>query len=246
MNSRVSNKTRGLSIATGCVTAVVGCWRLGTGFAIVPAFLVVGAIVQPRFPRVGRVLLSSGALALSLWVILLLLVPESIVSDYIGFVALKLISVLLVGLCDLTIVTEEIRLRRGQHALAVPPVSAAIRWLAFVTGCVTALTGLPVLALASPIISGFMIVGVPVARRFPQHGRDLIRAGAIFVTLWVIPVSTVILDASRSGGRDPRVVAAAAVSLLLVVWCDIALVVEAIRLRRIGNPGQGMSALIPA
>jgi len=102
------------------------------------------------------------------------------------------------------------------------------------------------LALASPIVSGFMIMGAVVGRRFPQHARDLIRAGAIFVTLWVIPVSVGILELSLNGGSDPRVVAAAAVSLLLVVWCDIALVVEAVRLRRIGNPGQGMSAHIPA
>jgi hypothetical protein len=111
-------------------------------------------------------------------------------------------------------------------------VSNKTRWIAAVTGCVTAITGFPILSIWSVLVSGCLVLGAAMARRSPRHGRDLIWFGAGVVTLWTIPVGALILRASLDAGKDPRVVAAAAASVLLVVWCDAALVTDAVRMRR--------------
>ena len=111
-------------------------------------------------------------------------------------------------------------------------ISNATRWIAAITGCVTAVTGLAVLTLLSPVVSGCLIVGAVVVRRYPRYGRDLMWFGAGVVSLWAIPVGMGILRLSLSGGTDPRVVAAAAVSVFLVVCCDAALLTDAFKSRQ--------------
>jgi hypothetical protein len=106
-------------------------------------------------------------------------------------------------------------------------VSTKTRWIVAATGCTTAITGIPVLSWLSAFVSGFLIVGAVLARRFPRTGRDLIWFGAGLTSLWVIPVGIGFLYVSLKGGRDPRIIAAALVSVLLVVACDTALVKEA-------------------
>ena len=110
----VSSKVRWFAVATGCFTAVAGAFSFGFGFAIVPSFLIVGALLQPYFPRVGRGLLCAGALWLSFWVfaigIPLLLEHRS--PDRPVVLGLTLTSVLLVAVCDLAIWIEELKMRR--------------------------------------------------------------------------------------------------------------------------------------
>jgi len=107
-------RTRWLVVATGCFTAVAGSLGFGLGFAIVPSFLIVGALMQPRCPRAGRGLICAGALWLSFWVfgVGVFMLHEHQSTDPPSVVGLTLTSVLLVALCDLAIVIEEVKIRR--------------------------------------------------------------------------------------------------------------------------------------
>jgi len=115
----VSSKVRWFAVATGCLTAIAGSFALGLGFASVPIFLIVGAILQPRFPRTGRGLMCAGALWLSFWVfdVGVLMLIESHPGYRFGIVNLIIVaSVLLVALCDLALVIEEVKIRRSNSA----------------------------------------------------------------------------------------------------------------------------------
>jgi hypothetical protein len=56
--------------------------------------------------------------------------------------------------------------------------------------------------------------------------------GAGVVSLSELPIGVSLLLLSTHGGRDPRVTAGAAASVLLIVWCDGALVAEAFKAKR--------------
>jgi hypothetical protein len=111
-------------------------------------------------------------------------------------------------------------------------VSNKTRWIAALTGCLTAITGLPVLGYLSVLASTLLIVGAVLVARFQRHGRDLIWFGAGATTLWAIPAGLGIRRLSLSGGSDPRVVEAAIATVLLVVVCDIALITDGLRASR--------------
>src|SRR5271154_605471 len=106
-------RTRWLAIIAGLFVGIAGSLRLGPGFAIWPSILILGAVIQPRLPRAGRGLICAGALLLSFWVfdIGVLMLLEHRPSDKVGVLGLTLASILLVVLCDLAIVIEEIKLR---------------------------------------------------------------------------------------------------------------------------------------
>jgi hypothetical protein len=111
----ITARTRWLAVATGFLTAVAAIFAGGL-FLLIPAPLILGAIIQPRFPRAGRGLICAGALWLTFWTfdIGLLMALESRSAD--RFTAINLligVLVLLVALCDLAIVIEEVRLRRA-------------------------------------------------------------------------------------------------------------------------------------
>jgi hypothetical protein len=111
----VSKKVRCLAIVTGFLTGIAGALVFGILFALYPAFLVFGAVIEPRFPRLGRGLICFGALWLTFWVsdFTYLAVREGRPSDH-WLIAVTLMSFLLVAGCDLAIVIEELRLRRIQ------------------------------------------------------------------------------------------------------------------------------------
>jgi hypothetical protein len=115
----VSSKVRWFAVATGCFTAIAGAFALGLGFTVVPIFLIVGALLQPRFPRTGRGLMCAGALWLSFWVfdIGILMLIESHPGNRFGAINLIIVvSVLLIAVCDWVIVIEEVKIRRGSSA----------------------------------------------------------------------------------------------------------------------------------
>jgi hypothetical protein len=105
-------------------------------------------------------------------------------------------------------------------------VSSRTRWIVAATGCVAALIGVPVLSLLAPILSSFLVLGAVLAGRFPRYGRDLMWFGAGITTLWGGTVGTYILHFSFKPGNDKRVMLAVLVSLVLLVWCDVALIKE--------------------
>ena len=115
MDSIVSRKIRWLAVATGFLTAIAGSLGFGILFSIIPSFMVVGAILQPRFPRLGRGLMLAGALWLSAWVFPYggsVLLSYKVIGrpDVIGF---AFGSVVLVAFCDVALVIEEVRIRRN-------------------------------------------------------------------------------------------------------------------------------------
>jgi len=238
----VASKIRWLAVATGCFTGVAGSVAFTWGFAIVPSILIAGAIVQPLFPRAGRVLMCAGALALSFWVLIFwaLILPESRFANRPAAVVLTLASGLLVALCDVGIVIEEVKLRRTQGLQKTPIISVSnqMRWLAGVTGCFTAVGFAMVQGLG--LLSGFLIAGALVAGRFPSNGRDLIWFGAGIVSLTELPIGAAMLRNSLRGGTDPRVTAVVAASVFLIISCDAALVTAAFKTRRAGRTAKGV------
>ena len=236
----VSSKTRWLAVATGCLAAVVGSLGFTWGFAIVPGFLIVGAIVQPRLPRTGRVLTCAGAVSLSFWVLCFyaFILPESRFANRTGLMALTLVLVLLVALCDVAIVIDEIKLRRtqGGQATEIVSVSNQMRWLAGITGCLTGATFAMVQGLG--LLSIFLIAGALVAGRFRRNGRDLIWFGAGIVSLSELPIGVAMLRLSLRGGTDPRVTASMAASVFLIVSCDAALVVAVLKMKHARRAGK--------
>jgi hypothetical protein len=112
----VASRVRWFAVAVGLLIAIAGSVGLGLGFAIYPLILIVGAGLQPRFPRAGRGLMCAGALLVSFWtfdvaVMMVLERGADPVFVWVGMVA----SVLLVALLDVAIVREEIRLRRAMR-----------------------------------------------------------------------------------------------------------------------------------
>jgi hypothetical protein len=107
----VSIKARSLVIATGCFTALAGSLALGVMFSLFPGVMVVGALLQPRFRNLGRGLMLAGALLLSAWVLpygVLILFQGIGRTDVMIFTAG---SVLLVAVCDVALVVEEVIIR---------------------------------------------------------------------------------------------------------------------------------------
>ncbi|MBZ5664339.1 MAG: DUF1899 domain-containing protein [Acidobacteriia bacterium] len=110
----VTSRTRWLAVATGFFTVVAGTFAGGL-FLVIPIPLILGAIIQPRFPRAGRGLICAGAVWLTFWVfdVGIFMVLENRSADRLGGVHLITAAlVLLVALCDLAIVIEEVQIRR--------------------------------------------------------------------------------------------------------------------------------------
>jgi hypothetical protein len=112
-DSVVSRRVRWFAIVTAFLIGAAGAVSLGITFVLFPAFLVLGAVIQPRFRQLGRGLICFGALWLTFWVVDIawFAVRERHSGDrWILF--FTLVSVLLAILCDLAIALEELRIRR--------------------------------------------------------------------------------------------------------------------------------------
>ena len=117
-------------------------------------------------------------------------------------------------------------------------VSDKTRWIAAISGCFIAVTGIILLSYLSVIVSSSLIVGAGVAGLFPRHGRALMWFGTVIVSLWAIPVVVAMSQLSLNyDGTAPGVIAVAVWSLLLVIWCDVTIAREAIELRRVLGGG---------
>ena len=109
-------------------------------------------------------------------------------------------------------------------------VSVKLRWLAILAGCFSAVFG------AAAFGASFLILGAAIQPRARTTGRWLMQLGALLLSLIVVPFGTeTVFEGAKRLGRDnwsftifPLIV----VSTALVFWCDIALVVEALRLKR--------------
>ncbi len=113
-------------------------------------------------------------------------------------------------------------------------IAGKTRWLAIATGCFTAVTGSVSITWLIAIIP-ILLIAQP---RFPRVGLGLMSVSALFLSLWVLPIGVGILFESVRTLRtyhDFNMVAVTAlwvVSFLLLTWCDAALAIEVLKLRR--------------
>lgn len=126
----VSVKTRRFIIVTGCLTSVAGiALGLALGFAFPASISIAGALVQPKFHRLGRGLICAGAILLSFCVfgVGILLLGEMHTFDGIKIPEIvEAFSAVLVAVCDVAIVKEEIRIRRGERTVRSAPTEASV------------------------------------------------------------------------------------------------------------------------
>lgn len=111
-------------------------------------------------------------------------------------------------------------------------VSVKLRWLAILAGCFSAVFG--AMAFGAP----FLILGAAIQPRARTAGRWLMWLGALLLSLVVVPFgSGIVFEGAQRLGRDNEsftIFPLFVVSTALVCWCDIALVMESLRLRRNG------------
>lgn len=110
----ISNRRRWLALTTGLVFAFVGFLHYGSLFLILPLILIIGAIAQPRFRRVGRWMLAIGASVLTYGatflavpaIILIRELPVHHSNEELIFLLLCLATVTLVIWCDVELVID--------------------------------------------------------------------------------------------------------------------------------------------
>lgn len=110
----ISNRRRWLALITGLVFAFVGFFHYGPLFLILPLILIIGAIAQPRFRRVGRWMLAIGAGVLTYGttfaavpaIILIRELPVHHSNEELIFLVLCLATVMLVVWCDVELVID--------------------------------------------------------------------------------------------------------------------------------------------
>lgn len=116
-------------------------------------------------------------------------------------------------------------------------VARRVRWLAILTGCVAAVTGAVSVGLMFPIYAGFLLAGAIVQPRRQRSGFWLMIVGAFLLGVWVVPIGSAILLSSFMTlhlFHDFNIVAVTLLwsgSLILLVWCVVALAIEGRKLR---------------
>jgi hypothetical protein len=151
----VTPRTRWLAIVAGCVSGIAGSLPFGPLFSVYSSLLIFGAILQRWSPRPGRWLMWLGAFYLTAVVVGFLgppvLRPPRLIDNNIVIVlTLCLLSLLLVGCCDVALIIDSFR------SIDVPAAAAqgfprAADWIVGVIAiCLTAWTGWSTLASFYP------------------------------------------------------------------------------------------------
>jgi glucan phosphoethanolaminetransferase (alkaline phosphatase superfamily) len=106
-------RVRWLAIAAGCFSGLAGSLLFGPLFLIFPSAQILGAVIAPHSPRVGKVLMAIGACILTFYAVFFLgrqalggISVLRVNSDltHIGLFVLLLISLVLVIWCDIALV----------------------------------------------------------------------------------------------------------------------------------------------
>jgi len=115
-----------------------------------------------------------------------------------------------------------------------------IRWFAVITAGVAGIVGTLGFGLPFVAVPSLLLVGAILRGHWQRTGTWMMWIGAVLLSLWTLPFGARILlsppPIDRSG---MSVIVATAVTLLLVVVCDIALAVEALRVN-LNPPTNGM------
>jgi len=115
-------------------------------------------------------------------------------------------------------------------------VGGRTRWLAISAAFVAAITGAVSLSLLFPVVPIILIFGAIVQPRFHRTGFWLMWVGALFLSVWVLPIGVTILlgffkTPSYHDFNAVGVTLGWAASFLLLAWCDAALMIESRKLR---------------
>ena len=116
-------------------------------------------------------------------------------------------------------------------------VTARTRWLAILAGCVAGITGSLSVSLFFPIVPSLLILGAIAQPRFHRSGFWLMVVGAVFLSLWVLPIGVIVLLGALTTlhlYHDFNIVAGILGwigSFLLLAGCDAALMIESRKLR---------------
>jgi hypothetical protein len=127
----IPNEIRWLALTAACVSCVTGALLSDLLLFLAPSILIVGTLVQPYSPRPGKMILSLGALLLSLYVVLSLSPSafEMVMSLRVGpsvtqelLFSMLVISVSLIACLDVKLVNWVVRLRHpsGRAAGSAP------------------------------------------------------------------------------------------------------------------------------
>jgi hypothetical protein len=108
-----------------------------------------------------------------------------------------------------------------------------IRWLAIIAGCFSGLAGAVGLGVAFLLVPSPLILGAAVQPRSERPGRWLMWVGAFLLSVVVLPTGFRLLlgNMRELGSHTVQPIAVPFLlslgTILLVLWCDVSLVVEA-------------------
>ncbi len=156
----VAPGTRWLAIVTGCVSGLAGSLPFGPLFSVVPAILILGAVLQRGSPRPGRWLMWLGAFYLTAFIsayVFLgvhsanrLLAPHYDKTVLI-VLFLSLVCLVLVGLCDIALILDSLR-SKNAATLADQKFPRSADWIVgLVAICLTAYAVWSILASFYPV-----------------------------------------------------------------------------------------------
>jgi hypothetical protein len=111
-----------------------------------------------------------------------------------------------------------------------------LRILALITGCIVGIALMSYTWLSLSAIP--LILGALFQPRVPRTGRLLLFVAAPLLSAWVVPLGVIMLVGTARGDPFPHdflgviLTFAWILSPMLLIWCDTALVVEAVKERR--------------
>jgi hypothetical protein len=117
------------------------------------------------------------------------------------------------------------------------PVPTRLRWLAVVSACIVSIFAALAYGGLSLIMGVFLLLGTTIQPRARTSGRWLMWIGGLLLILMVAPFATAIVYEHASIQRQARdgamiaIFALGALSTILVLWCDIALLLEVLKTR---------------
>jgi hypothetical protein len=104
-------------------------------------------------------------------------------------------------------------------------ISPKLRWLAIATGCVVASTGV-LLQWTDPIGPAFLALGAAIQPRSSRPGRWLMWLSALSTNVWTSAIAVALLREIKTG-NFPLPALAIYLAFALLLWCDVALVMDA-------------------
>jgi len=116
-------------------------------------------------------------------------------------------------------------------------VTGRTRWLVIATGLIVAVTGWSGLGLYSVLWPTVLVMGALLQRHSQRYGFWMMFVPAVFLSAWILPFGCFLLYESVRTitlYHDVNMVIVSslwAASLLLLTWCDVALISEGFKLK---------------